>query len=75
MEYESHKWGESIYLYPTLTMTDVIVDGRFINEQKDANYPYAGSTNQRVIDMRKSFEGDSSTGQWLNGDCVVLYKE
>jgi anaerobic ribonucleoside-triphosphate reductase activating protein len=35
---------------------DVIVDGEFIEELKDVNYPWAGSTNQRVIDVKKSLE-------------------
>lgn len=28
---------------------DVLVDGEFVEELKDENYPWAGSTNQRVI--------------------------
>lgn len=35
---------------------DVIVDGRFVKELADINYPWAGSTNQRVIDVKKSLE-------------------
>lgn len=31
---------------------DVVVDGRFIEEQKDLRLKYRGSTNQRVIDIR-----------------------
>lgn len=38
---------------------DVLVDGRFVKELADVNYPWAGSTNQRVIDVRKSLiEGE-----------------
>ena len=33
---------------------DVVVDGRFIEELKDLRLPYAGSTNQRVIDVQAS---------------------
>lgn len=33
---------------------NVVVDGKFIEELKDVSYPYAGSTNQRVIDVEKS---------------------
>lgn len=36
--------------------TDVLVDGPFIQELADANYPWAGSTNQRVIDVQKSLD-------------------
>lgn len=35
---------------------DIVVDGPFIEELKDENYHWAGSTNQRVIDMKKSGE-------------------
>lgn len=43
---------------------DVVVDGRFIQELADINYPFAGSTNQRLIDVKRTLE----TGE------VVLYK-
>ena len=33
---------------------DVLVDGKFIEELADVKYPWAGSTNQRVIDIKKS---------------------
>lgn len=37
-----------------LTYCDVLVDGEFQNELADVNYPWAGSTNQKVIDVQKS---------------------
>lgn len=37
---------------------DVLVDGRFEQDKEDVNYPWAGSTNQRVIDVQKSLEED-----------------
>lgn len=37
-----------------LKKLDVIVDGRFDENLKDENYLYAGSTNQRIIDIQKS---------------------
>lgn len=33
---------------------DVIVDGRFVESLKDFRLPYAGSSNQRVIDVKTS---------------------
>ena len=33
---------------------DVVVDGRFVEELKDLRLKYAGSTNQRIIDCKKS---------------------
>lgn len=34
---------------------DILVDGPFINEQKDLSLKWRGSTNQRVIDIKESF--------------------
>lgn len=34
--------------------TDVIVDGRFVEEKKDLTLKWRGSSNQRVIDVKKS---------------------
>lgn len=62
-----HLYGKSIWLYtgydweqirrtPGIENIDVIVDGKFIEELADMNYPWAGSTNQRVIDVKKSLE-------------------
>ena len=33
---------------------DVVVDGRFVEELKDLRLKYAGSSNQRVIDCKRS---------------------
>lgn len=33
---------------------DVLVDGKFVNELKDLNLLFRGSSNQRVIDMQKT---------------------
>ncbi|MDO4285792.1 MAG: anaerobic ribonucleoside-triphosphate reductase activating protein [Eubacteriales bacterium] len=39
-----------------LQLLDVLVDGRFVQEQKDVTLLFRGSRNQRVIDMRKTRE-------------------
>ena len=39
-----------------LSKCDVLVDGRYIHDLNDINYPWAGSTNQRVIDVQKSLK-------------------
>ena len=48
-----------------LEKIDVLVDGRFIEEEKDLNVLFRGSRNQRLIDMPKTLE----TGK------VVLFDE
>ena len=37
-----------------LNNIDVLVDGQFQEDKKDLTYPFAGSTNQRVIDMQET---------------------
>lgn len=37
-------------------MTDILVDGRYIHEQKDINLKFKGSKNQRVIDAKESIK-------------------
>lgn len=35
---------------------DVLVDGKFEVDLKDVTYPWAGSTNQKVIDMQRTIK-------------------
>ena len=42
--------------YDIIKNCDVIVDGSFIESKLDANYHWAGSTNQKVIDIKPTFE-------------------
>lgn len=39
-----------------LKIIDVLVDGRFIEEQKNISLLFRGSENQRIIDVKKSLE-------------------
>ena len=39
-----------------MKFVDVLVDGKFVAELLDVNYPWAGSTNQQVIDVQKSLK-------------------
>jgi anaerobic ribonucleoside-triphosphate reductase activating protein len=38
---------------------DVVVDGRFVKELKDVSLHWRGSSNQRVIDVKKTLESGS----------------
>lgn len=53
----------SSLLYGLLTSCDVVVDGPFIEAQKDLTLAFRGSSNQRIIDVPKTIQ----TGK------VVLY--
>lgn len=35
---------------------DVLIDGEYIEELSDVNYRWAGSTNQKIIDIQKSLQ-------------------
>ena len=39
-----------------LSFVDILVDGRFIEEEKRLGLRFRGSTNQRIIDMNKTRE-------------------
>lgn len=55
-EYENVPLTEHIFYI--LEHVDVIVDGPFIARKKDLKLPYRGSSNQRIIDARKSTFGN-----------------
>ena len=39
-----------------LELTDILVDGRFVDELKDITLNFRGSSNQRIIDVKRSLE-------------------
>lgn len=43
-----------------LSYLDVLVDGRFVEELKDIRLKFRGSSNQRVIDVKRSLEHNST---------------
>jgi len=48
-----------------ISQIDVLVDGEFVEELKDLNLRFRGSSNQRIIDVKKS----------LAEDKIVLWQE
>ena len=64
--YSGYTWEEickNDTLKRIVCKCDVLVDGRFIKELKDEQYHWAGSTNQRVINIKKTLE---------NGKVILL---
>lgn len=48
-----------------LLEADVLVDGRYVHEQRDIRLKYKGSANQRVIDVPKSLQSKQ----------IIIYSE
>lgn len=51
--YTGYNWDDVKDLM-LLKYVDILVDGKFIQEQKDVSLRWCGSRNQRVIDVQKS---------------------
>lgn len=47
---------EEVMAFSGMEYVDVVVDGEYIEALRDPTYHWAGSTNQRVIDVQKSLE-------------------
>lgn len=57
-------WEEIKCLYG-IENIDVLIDGEYVESLKDLSLKWRGSSNQRVIDVKKSIESND----------VILYKE
>lgn len=53
--YTGYDWDE-IKMFPFIKNIDVLVDGEFVQELKDEKLHWKGSSNQNVIDVKKSLE-------------------
>lgn len=63
-DYEPYEENYFDYLRQVIiSKCDVVVDGRYIDSLRDVNAKWRGSSNQRVIDMKRTLEQDK----------VVLY--
>lgn len=55
---------EDLLLHPTrrrlVELCDVIVDGKYIEAERDLSLHFRGSRNQRIIDVSKSLSGTLS---------------
>ena len=47
---------EEVCQLPIMEFIDVLVDGKFIEELKDPRLKFRGSSNQRIIDVKKSLD-------------------
>ena len=45
-----------IYRQHIIKNCDVLVDGQYIDSQRDMTLPYRGSNNQRLIDIKQSLQ-------------------
>ncbi|MBQ2671134.1 MAG: anaerobic ribonucleoside-triphosphate reductase activating protein [Clostridia bacterium] len=53
--YTGYEWNE-IKDLPFIKNVDILVDGKYIDALRDVNLPWRGSSNQKVIDVKKSLE-------------------
>lgn len=44
------------YILEVLNNIDILVDGEYIDELRDISLPFRGSSNQRIIEVKKSLE-------------------
>lgn len=66
----SGRVGDSDLVNKLLSCIDVIVDGKFIEEKKDLSLIFRGSSNQNIIDVKKSLEANDTVlleGKWQRG--------
>lgn len=56
-----------------LSYIDVLVDGEFIEEQKNISLRFRGSSNQRLIDMKKTLE-TGETVLWKDDPCYEKHE-
>ena len=48
---------EQVWDSPLLSYVDVVVDGPFVEKEKDAGLAFRGSRNQRIIDLKEKTNG------------------
>jgi anaerobic ribonucleoside-triphosphate reductase activating protein len=53
--YTGYRW-EDVKRFSIMRYIDILVDGQFVEELKDPRLKFRGSSNQRIIDVKKSLE-------------------
>ena len=59
--YSGYVWEDIIKnetLREIMKYTDVLVDGAYIDELRDISLPFRGSSNQRIIDVKKTLDSN-----------------
>ena len=62
--YTGHTWEEIANdpkLLEVARLCDVVVEGRFVQAQRDTSLRFRGSKNQRIIDVRRSLTSNTPT--------------
>lgn len=62
------KLGDPEITKEMISYIDVLIDGEFIEEQKDLHLRFRGSANQRILDVQKSLESGETVpwdGDWF----------
>lgn len=57
--------GDNELVKKNLSLIDVLVDGKFVEELKSLDLIFRGSSNQRIIDVARSLEAGRAV--WLDG--------
>lgn len=57
-DYIEESYIDSLYekCQQIIKQCDILVDGRYVDSQRDITLPYRGSSNQRLIDCQRSFQ-------------------
>lgn len=64
--WSGYTWEQLDFCRDLLYYIDVLVDGKFIEEQKNLSIPFRGSSNQRIIDVQESLTGNFTLHKLYN---------